>query len=111
MTRQLSNFLRKLLWFFCARGEPPIDQITRRLCCEDWGPNVAVVDPDTGKAFALDGSKRWWPVKSADVSWHGKLLSEAAARSGYARWLAAAGEPPVSSLREPPVSPTARSTS
>ncbi len=65
-----------------------------------WGVDLAVADPATGRAFALGPSaKGWREVNLADVSWEGKPISEAAAKSGWRDELGKFGGPPLTSLR------------
>jgi hypothetical protein len=57
-----------------------------------WGDTVAVVRGY--EAFSV-GASGWRPVNEADVTWDGRPLSEAAARSVFSMEFEAFGEPPV----------------
>jgi len=68
-----------------------------------WFPNLAVMDDASGKAFALSCDKGGWrEVNSAEVGMDGTLISESDARSGYAKRLSEAGDPPITSRRQKP---------
>jgi hypothetical protein len=74
----------------------------------DWDSRPGVLSDDHAKAFAiLEPGEDWSPVDALDVRESGAIMSEAAWRKGWSRWLAKAS--PVETLfQEGSAAPAAR---